>query len=96
MNTIQEPKILVYYLSVKMLVDNNHSDEIEQYIYKIANKINTSTFIGEIIFIPEYDSVNSRIECINPKYITDKNLIKEHNNQIKKLNSELVKYIKNE
>ena len=44
--------------------------------------------IIEIIVIP-IQSSDTRIECINPKYITDTELIKEHTEMMKKLNIEL-------
>jgi hypothetical protein len=33
--------------------------------------------------------LDTRIECINPKYITDEELVKEHTNLMKELNEAL-------
>ncbi len=79
-----ESKILVIYVGVA----NIRSVDIEYYVHNIARKIIPKTFEGEIIIIPT-NSVDSRVECINPKYITDSELVKEHTELMKKLNDEL-------
>ena len=79
-----EHKILVIYIGVAGV----RSEDIKTYIDKLTKKILPSTFEGEIIIIPQ-QSLDIRIECINPKYITDENLIKEHTDMIKKLSQEL-------
>jgi len=89
----KENLILVYYIGV----GNMAQEDIENFIQKIKNRMIPETFKGEIIIIPQYD-LNTRVECINPKYITDKELIQEHENLMKKLNYKLhndVKELKN-
>jgi len=84
-----DKKILVIYVGVATIP----IDEIENFVNLLKGKIVPTTFEGEIIFIPTQDS-NTRIECINPKYITDVELINEHEKKIKEINIELDKQLK--
>lgn len=74
---MENSKILVFYLGV----DTMTYHEINEYMTVVRNKFFNDDFIKrnnlEIILIPIRE-INSRIECINPKYITDEALIKEH------------------
>ena len=79
-----ENKILVIYIGVAGI----RSEDIPHYREKIVEKITPSTFIGEVIVIP-VQSYDTKIDCINPKYITDEELIKEHTEMMKKLQEEL-------
>lgn len=79
-----ETKILVIYIGVGGI----RSEDIEDYTKKVSRKIIPQTFQGEIIIIP-VQSFDTRIECINPKYITDAELVMEHTEMIKKLQAEL-------
>ena len=81
--------ILVYYIDTR----NLPYDTISEYISKIMERIKLeSPFIGEIIVLP----VNSetRIECINPKYITENELIITHKLKMDKLHEILDNHIK--
>lgn len=89
-----ENKILVYYVGVAAI----QSEDIEDYINKLSKKIIPDTFNGEIIIIPTL-TYDTKVECINPKYITDNELIKEHETLMKELNHKLYeqqKLLKNE
>lgn len=77
-------KILVIYVGVAGL----RSIDIRDFIQEISNRISPKTMEGEIILIPT-QSLDTRIECINPKYITDEKLIQEHTELMKNLKSEL-------
>jgi hypothetical protein len=79
-----ETKILVLYVGVAGI----RWEDIEYFTQSLAKKIIPSTFQGETIVIP-IQSTDSRIECINPKYITEVELIKEHTEMIKKLQEQL-------
>ena len=79
-----ENKILVMYVGVAGI----RSEDITEYVNRVTRNINPKTFGGEIIVIPT-QSQNTKIECINPEYITDNNLVKEHTGMIKKLQEEL-------
>lgn len=79
-----ENKILVIYVGVAGI----RSEDIEEFTKKVTKKLIPTTFQGEVIVIPT-QSTNTRIECINPKYIMDKNLIQEHTEMIKNLHKEL-------
>lgn len=76
--------ILVYYIGVAGI----RSEDIDEYVHKVMKKIAVSTIKGEIVVIP-VQSVDTRIECVNPKYITEDALIVEHNAKMKKLQEEL-------
>lgn len=76
--------IIVVYVGVKTI----RSEDIEEYIHKLTKRILPTTVEGEFIMIP-VDSTDSRIECINPKYITDEKLIEEHTVMMKRLQEQL-------
>ena len=81
---IKEPKIYVLYVGVQGI----RSEDIRYFVREISKRIAPENIEGEIIVIP-IQSPDTRIECINPKYITDVKLIKEHTEMIKKLQIEL-------
>jgi len=81
---MEENKIIVIYVGVAGI----RSEDIDNYVHKVGAKISPTTVQGEIIFIPT-QSQDTRIECINPKYITDAELIKEHTAMMNKLQNEL-------
>lgn len=81
--------ILVIYVGVAGV----RSEDITDYVNKVAAKITPVTFEGEIIYIP-VQSNDTHIECVNPKYITEEQLIIENTLKIKKLNEELELQIK--
>jgi len=81
---MEENKIIVIYVGIAGL----RSEDIEQYVMKLKNKISPTSVNGEVIFIPT-QSYDTRIDCINPKYITDRELIQEHTNMMHKLENEL-------
>lgn len=64
------------------------SEDIDTYVKKVTAKIMPITFEGEIIVVP-IQSNDCKIECINPVYITDKDLVAEHTEMINKLQQEL-------
>jgi len=88
----EEKLLLVYYVGVADI----DPSQIEEYLNKLKNKIIPQTFHGEIIIIPQHDR-STRVECINPKYITDTELIQQHENLMKELNYKLhndIKFLK--
>ena len=80
----EENKILVMYVGVQGI----RMEDIEHFIKSVTKKITPETIKGEFIVIPT-QSPDTRIECINPKYITETELIKEHTEMMKKLKQEL-------
>jgi hypothetical protein len=82
-----EAKILVIYIGIGGI----RSEDIDTYMKKVTKKITPTTFEGEIIVLPTQLLVapDTRIECINPIYITDVELVKQHTIMIKKLQDEL-------
>lgn len=82
-----EVKILVIYIGIGGI----RSEDVDSYMKKVTEKITPRTFEGEIIVLPTQLLIapDTRIECINPFYITDAELIKQHTETIKKLHDEL-------
>jgi hypothetical protein len=74
---------LVVYLGVQNIED----DEVHDYMCKVKHIV-SSEFECKVLVIT-VDLPSSRIECINPKYITDENLINEHTALMKKLDEKL-------
>jgi len=81
-----ENKIIVIYVGVAGV----RLEDIPTYVQKVTAKISPQTFEGEIISIP-VQSADTRIECINPKYVLEMELIDEHERMMKKLH-ELLQY----
>lgn len=79
-----EEKILVYYIGVAGI----RSEDIDEFVNKVTKRIISKTFKGEIIIIP-VQSPNTYIDCINPKYITEPELIAKHKPMMDKLLNEL-------
>jgi hypothetical protein len=63
-------------------------EQVDHFVHDVAGKITPQSFEGEIIIIPT-QSFDTKIECINPKYITDEKLIAEHTEKLEKLKKEL-------
>jgi hypothetical protein len=82
-----EVKILVIYIGIGGI----RSEDIDTYMQKVTQKITPTTFEGEIIILPTQLLVapDTRIECINPVYITEIKLIDEHTKTMNKLQEEL-------
>lgn len=80
----EEYKILVMYVGVQGI----RREDIEKFVQELSKRIAPSTLKGEIIVIPT-QSPDTRIECINPKYVTDADLIKEHTELMKELKEQL-------
>lgn len=76
--------IFVIYVGVAGV----RSDDISDYVHEVCKRITPETIEGEIITIP-IQAYDTRIECINPKYITEKDLIDKHTELIKNLEKEL-------
>ncbi|MFA5366498.1 MAG: hypothetical protein WC333_01050 [Dehalococcoidia bacterium] len=79
-----ESKILVIYVGVAGV----RSEDVEGTVNKIVKKIIPQTFQGEVIIIP-VQSPHTRMECINPEYITDEELVRKHTEMMEKLQKEL-------
>ena len=86
----KDNKIYVIYIGVLDINTGKVIPDIEDYILNFVGKIPSDLFDGQAIYLPAYE-YNTKIECINPKYITDQELINKHQEQIKRLNNELNK-----
>lgn len=78
-------QILVYYISTIGI----NTDKIEYYFHQLRERVAAQSVSDdtEIIFAPVLG--DTRIECINPKYITDSELIKEHERKMSILHEHL-------
>jgi hypothetical protein len=74
--------LLVFYIDTRVI----DPDEIPKLMSKLGEKLKPE-FNAESIFIPIQGE--SRVECINPKYITDSQLIKEHERLMAELHEHL-------
>lgn len=83
MKTEKNNEIMVFYIDVRMV----EPEEISKLMEKIKKSIIPKNFLGEIILIPIYGE--TKVECINPKYITDSDLIKKHERLIAELHEHL-------
>lgn len=85
-------KILVFYLGV----GNMHNGDISEYVDAVRTRFFTQEFVDrndcEILLLPVRE-LNSRVECINPVYVTDKDLIKEHETLMQEFNESLNNFI---
>jgi len=91
---MNENKIFVLYIGVQGI----RSEDIPEFVQKVTKKISPTSIECEIISIP-IQSPDTRIECVNPEYITKKGLITKHSIMMKKLQEELqyqLKQIKKE
>jgi hypothetical protein len=80
-------KILVIYVGIAGM----RSEDVQEYVYKVAAKITPTTFEGEVIVLPTQSlpMLETRVDCINPSYITEPELIQQHTEKMKKLQEEL-------
>ena len=80
----EEYKLIVLYAGVQGI----RSEDIQDFVEKLTKRIAPTSIKGEVIIIP-VQSADTRIECINPKYITDTDLIEEHTEMMKILKEHL-------
>lgn len=78
-----EDLIFVIYIGIARIRDVDITDYCQKIVAKISPNIK-----GQLISIPT-NTIDTRIECINPKYITDKDLIDEHTQKLNALQNEL-------
>jgi len=79
-----EKLIMVLYVGVAGI----RSEDIRDFVQQVTTKIAPSAFEGELIVIPT-QQVDTKLECVNPKYVTEESLIREHTEMMKKLQEQL-------
>jgi hypothetical protein len=82
----EDKKILVFYIDVRML----ETEDIPKFMENLSKRIVPENINAEGIMIPVYGE--TKVECINPVYIKDEELIKKH----ERLMSELHEHINNQ
>jgi len=85
-----ENKIIVIYVGVAGI----RTIDIDEYVHEVTEKILPSAVQAEFIVIP-IQSYDTRMECINPKYITEEELITKNTALMAELVVELEHQIKN-
>lgn len=89
----QNNLILVYYISIVNLPVEQQYEYLKRVHEKIYIDRDTIPNFGAAITIPTYGE--SRIECINPVYITDTDLIKKHERLMAELHESMTTFINN-
>jgi len=86
-------KTYVLYIGVR----NIRSSDIDIYVEKITNKLfPIAVPENSTVLVLPTDTTENRIECIDPLYITDENLIFKHNTLLAELNMNIKNIINNE
>jgi hypothetical protein len=80
--------IFVLYIGVAGI----RTEDIPQYVKKVSQIVIPKSVKGEFITLPT-QSYENKLVCINPEYITEKTLIKEHESLMSELNDNLKKQI---
>ena len=86
---MEDKMILVFYIDVRVVDRDDIPPMMEKLGEKLKPEIN-----AESIFVPI--AGESRVECINPIYITDKELIKKHERLMAELHEHLNNQLVNE
>jgi len=81
-------EIIVIYVGCINPETDELFEDVAKHVEDVASLITPKTFDGEIIVLPTYE-YNTRIECINPKYIIDKDLVANHTKLMKELRSKI-------
>jgi len=89
MNNEKNNSIYVLYIGVAGI----RTEDIPTYVEKVSQIVIPSSVEGEFIILP-IQSFDNKLVCINPKYITDEFLIKEHEFLMEELNNKLKEQIK--
>jgi hypothetical protein len=79
---INKELLLVFYIDVRQVAE----DEIGEFMHGVGKQLK----VENGFYLPIMGE--SRVECINPKYITDNELIKKH----ERLMAELHEHLKNQ
>jgi hypothetical protein len=83
-------KILVFYIDVRML----ETEDIPKFMENLSKRIVPENINAEAIMIPTYGE--TKVECIDPVYITDSELIKKHERLMAELHEHLNNQLNNE
>ena len=85
-----EVVVIVYYIDVR----NINESELEEFMYRVMDNIQTETIEAEIIAIPIWGE--TKVECVNPKYIMEEDIIKDHTVKMKEMHEHIDYLIKKE
>jgi len=89
---MENKPIYVAYVAIGAIEDQEDIQTIMASAYESMNPI-FKEMEGEVIFIP-VRGTDSRLECINPKYITEDELIRKHRLLIDELHEHLDGHLK--
>lgn len=85
--------ILVYYVSIHNIPDDKQHEFLTRINERISLDKETIPNFGAGLIIPTYGE--NRVECINPVYITDSELIKKHERLMSELHESMTTFITN-
>jgi hypothetical protein len=80
---MEEEKIFVLYFGCLGLSDDDMYDAVE----KLQTLFNQK--FGIVYIIPDFLSQKTELKCINPCYITEKELVSESKKNLKELNKKI-------
>ena len=90
-----ENKIIVIYVGIAGV----RSEDVSGYVSKVTKRITPESIKAEFIVIPIESTTDTRMECINPIYVTEDVLMKKHTDlmmEVDKLLQDDINRIKNE
>lgn len=90
---MEDKKIIVFYVGIGDMSDGNVGEYIERVKKAFCTKEFAERLNCEMILLPTRE-VNSRIECINPKYIIEEKLIAEHRSSMEEYLTSIEYFIK--
>ena len=88
---MEEVKLtLVFYIYVRLI----EKEDIPKFKHGIAEQMDSDSVTKDVLYIPIYGE--SRVECINPVYITNEDLIRKHERLMAELHEHLNNQLNNE
>jgi len=88
---MEEVKLtLVFYIDVRLI----ETEDIPKFMHGIAEQMDSDSVTKDVLYIPIYGE--SRVECINPVYITNEDLIRKHERLMAELHEHLNNQLNNE
>lgn len=86
--------ILVIYIGLKKIPEDMWNEYLERVKEIFSNELKNEKYT--YLFIPSVERSDTEVVCVNPEYITNDDLIKQHEENMNMMNKELLELIKNE
>lgn len=89
-NKKEEKLILVVYVGVQQYnINNGNVEDLSEFIDSIRKIIDKLSIDAETLIVPTTSMLDIEIKCINPKYITEPEVIRNHRLLMDELNEYL-------